>query len=180
MVSGGTAEIDIIFDDGTEDVRLPECVVRGVQWRILEGFVDAEGIAVARENAKQASKRRSEAEAAKSAAFSAEVERVRSDPAYAHLSQNKANLSSSKHAAANIREDLKKHLPGIKFSVRVHSHSSVEVRYGEGTVTKDVVKPILEKYSTGYFDTLSDCHLAKSSPFNLVYGGVEHVWAQAG
>lgn len=69
---------------------------------------------------------------------------------------------------------------GIKFSVRVHSHSSVEVRYDKGATTQDAVKPLLQKYSTGYYDSASDCHLAKSSPFNLVYGGVEHVWAQAG
>ena len=177
-VTGGNAGYDIIWENGTESKKIPECIIRGVQWRILEGFVDTAGIAGARVLAKQESKRRSEAEAARSAAFSAEVQRVRSDPAYAHLSQDKA-ARSSKLASANIRADLKKHLPGIKFSVRSHSHSSIDIRFDEGTTTRNAVNAIVGKYSTGYYDSFSDCHLARSSPFNLVYGGVEHVWAQA-
>lgn len=91
-MTGGSAEYDIIWDDGTESKKIPECIIRGVQWRILDGFVDADGIVAARAHAEQESKRRSEAEAAQRAAFSAEVERLRRDPACAHLSQDKANL----------------------------------------------------------------------------------------
>jgi hypothetical protein len=179
-MTGGSATYDVIWDDGSENTMVPECIIRGVQWRILDGFVDADGIAAARAFAKQESKRRSEAETARAAAFSAEVQRLRIDPAYAHLSQDKVDRSSSKLAAANIRADLKKHLPDVKFSVRSHSHSSIEIRFHEGATTRDAVKAIVGKYTTGYYDSLSDCHLASSSPFNTVYGGVEHVWAQEG
>jgi Large polyvalent protein associated domain 30 len=31
MQTGGRAEFDIVFDDGTETRHLPECIIRGVQ-----------------------------------------------------------------------------------------------------------------------------------------------------
>src|SRR5271167_1901854 len=43
--TGGGADFDIVFDNGTESLRLPECILRGVQWRIYEEIATPEEIA---------------------------------------------------------------------------------------------------------------------------------------
>lgn len=177
IVTGGNAEFDAIWDDGTESRRVPECIVRGVQWKLLdEPIVTQEGIELARANARMETKRRGEAQAARAAAFSAKAQAFRVDPAFAHLSQEKG-IYSWKLAAKNIRADLKKYFAGVKFSVR-SSHDSIDIRFRAGSTTRAAVKAITDKFVTGYYDSLSDCHLSQDSPFNVVFGGVEHIWAQ--
>jgi len=36
VVMGGTAMIDVVFEDGTISRGIPEGIIRGVQWNILE------------------------------------------------------------------------------------------------------------------------------------------------
>ena len=53
---------------------------------------------------------------------------LKADPAYAHLEQG-SDEHSGKLAAANIRRELKKAYPGIKFSVRKEHYGSVNIFY---------------------------------------------------
>jgi len=62
-------------------------------------------------------------------------------------------------AASNIRKELKKEFPGIKFSVRSKSFSmgnSVDIDYTDGPAIS-AVNLIIEKYQYGTFDGMTDC-----------------------
>jgi hypothetical protein len=49
ILSGGKAEFDIVWENGTESLRTPEALVRGgVQWRVLDGIATADEIAAMR------------------------------------------------------------------------------------------------------------------------------------
>ena len=74
MHMGGSANFDIVFDNGTETRGLPECILRGVQWRVYADVVRPEEIAFLREHAaSEGERKRLEAdEAAKK--FAADVD----------------------------------------------------------------------------------------------------------
>lgn len=47
IATGGRAAFDIVFDCGSFSKQLPECILRGVQWRVLDETVTAPTIAAA-------------------------------------------------------------------------------------------------------------------------------------
>jgi len=63
-------------------------------------------------------------------------------------------------AAKNIRIELKAAFPGVKFSVsskRFSMGDSIDVRWTDGPTTKQV-DAIINKYSAGSFDGVTDCY----------------------
>ena len=113
MMMGGSANFDIVFDNGTETRGLPECILRGVQWRIYADVARPEEIAVLREHATSEGERKrlEAAEAAKK--FAAEVEALRVDPRYSKLKKTGENDGGGKLVAANLRIELKAAFPGV-------------------------------------------------------------------
>src|SRR5471030_820126 len=53
VVSGGHAQFDIVHDCVKFSKRLPECILRGVQWEVLNEIVDAEEINILCETRKK-------------------------------------------------------------------------------------------------------------------------------
>lgn len=170
MVSGGHAEFDIVHDCGKFTKRLPECILRGVQWEILDEIADAEEIHRLCENAetREAEARCEEEE--QTARFNAEVERLKTAEEYAYLEQG--NCSSGKLAAKNIRKELKQ-FKGVKFSVRNRHYGSVDVNWTDGP-TLEKVKAIINKYKDGYFNSMQDIYEYSASPFNTVFGSAQY------
>jgi hypothetical protein len=63
-------------------------------------------------------------------------------------------------AASEIRKELKKQFPGIKFTVRSESYSggsSIRVRWEDGP-TIDSIDKIINKYQYGSFDGMTDMY----------------------
>ena len=181
VVMGGAASFDVVFEDGTESKGLPESIVRGVQWRILDDVATADEIATLRGGAIL---KRQEDEAqrkAKAKAFSARVAELRADPRYSHLRQTtKDKYGSAARAAANIRAELKRAFPGVKFSVRSETYSggdSIDVRWTDGPLAKDV-ENIAQKYRAGSFDGMTDCYNFVSSPWTAVFGDARHIFCE--
>jgi hypothetical protein len=80
-------------------------------------------------------------------------------------------------AAKNIRIELKKAFPTIKFSVRTDKFSggnSVDVEWTDGPTTKQV-ESITSKYQYGSFDGMTDCYNYGSRLWNEVFGGSKYV-----
>lgn len=171
---GGRPEFDIVFEDGSYSSRLPESILRGVQWDILENVVSSDRLAELLE----ANQKKTAADTLKrkqdAAAWAAEVERVKTAPEYAHLKHGE-NQYSAKSAAANLRADLKKHFPGCKFSVRKSSHNAVNVSWTDGPTEKEV-KAYSDKYEGGGFDGMTDCSYWDGSPFIDVFGGCQYLF----
>lgn len=112
-------------------------------------------------------------ESDKKAAFAAEVERIKSAPEFAHLTQY-GQYSKTADIAKNIRADLKKHFTGVKFSVTKRYHSSISVKWIDGPTSKQV-EEITGKYQCGTFDGMTDCAGWNETPFDIVFGGIDYL-----
>ncbi|AVF38068.1 LPD29 domain-containing protein [Rahnella sikkimica] len=174
MVSGGYAEFDIVHDCGKFTKRLPECILRGVQWKILDEVADAEEIQRLCANAEECAEKEKIEEENNAFLFSAEMERLKTATEYSQLEQG--DCSSGKLAAKNIRKELKQ-FKGVKFSVRNRHYSSVDVNWTDGP-TLEKVKTIINKYKDGCFNAMQDIYEYSASPFNTVFGSAQYPSAQ--
>ncbi len=83
--------------------------------------------------------------------------------------------SGGKEAAKNIRIDLKRHFPDVKFSV-TSDYSKVQINWQDGPTTKEVEK-ITDKYESHETDETGDFRDYKPSLFNKIFGGSKFVFA---
>lgn len=187
IVSGPEAHVDIVWDDGTICHRAPESIMRGVQWRFLdEPDATQEDVNDALVFAQQEQERWEAEEKARRVAFDNEVEALRHGDDFSYMEQidpEGGYCDKTKLAAKNIRKLLKKTFPGTKFSVRKESHGSLWVSWRRedehDALNQMLVRKELERFDTSYFDHYSDCSRSSDSPFNVVFGGVRHITAQA-
>jgi len=159
---GGRAEFDIVFLSGSFSRRLPECILRGVQWRILDRPGSEAEIATTIANAEAVQARLAAEVTAADVAHEAELARLRAVPEHAALRQGDER-HGGKLAAANIRVELRRAFPGVKFSVRVPHHGSVYVRWTSGP-TRQEVEAIANRYQGGHFDGMEDIYRSARSP----------------
>lgn len=173
-VSGGSARVDVVFANGHQAHAVPESIVRGIQWRISDQVASAEEIAAALAHAAcvQAQKRAAEDEA--KAAHAAEVVRLQGAHEFVHLTQGDDRYSG-KLAASNIRTELRRAFPGVKFSVRKSSHGTVNVGWIDGP-TEAEVKDIAGRYKRGHFNGMEDIYEDERPAWCEVFGGAEYVF----
>lgn len=173
--AGGAATFDIVFDDGTISKRIPEAIARGVQWRIFPEIWGQNRIVDALVKAEEIAAANAAAAAAKSAAFAADVDRLTTAPDFSHLTRcNPSNGRDGKLVGANIRAELKKRFPGVKFSVRKSDYSSVCVNWIDGPTTSQV-DDVVSPFKGGRFDSSQDLSSFENSPFIAVFGGVQYL-----
>lgn len=100
---------------------------------------------------------------------------------YPDLIQEKDSVKKGATLAAkNIRIELKKAFPGVKFSVKSEYYSggnSVNVYWTDGPTTEQVEK-ITGKYQEGSFDGMTDCYNYEENLFSDVFGGAKYVMEQ--
>lgn len=80
-------------------------------------------------------------------------------------------------AAKNIRIELKRAFPLIKFSVKTSQYSmgnSVRIGWEDGPSTEQV-DAITEKYQGGSFDGMTDCYDYSKNTWNEVFGSAKYV-----
>lgn len=108
----------------------------------------------------------------------AAVLELRANPEYSHLKQTSpVSVGSHTLAASNIRAELKKAFPGVKFSVTSKSFAngnSIDVRWTDGPILSAVDK-ITDKYSGGTFDGMTDCYNYNSSAWTAVFGSSKYI-----
>lgn len=83
-------------------------------------------------------------------------------------------------AARNIRKELKKKFPGVKFSVTSESYSmgdNVNVKWQDGPTIKQV-ESITDKYSRGSFNSMEDIYEddKEGRAFTSVFGGTKYLF----
>lgn len=81
-------------------------------------------------------------------------------------------------AAKNIRKELKKAFPAIKFSVRSSSYSggnSINVDYVDG-VARVEVEAIVNKYQYGSFNGMEDIYEYSRDYWNDAFGGTKYLF----
>lgn len=173
---GGSADFDIVYTNGTESKRLPECILYGVQWKILDKIAPAEEISRMLEFLRSENARKDVEEQKKSADFHAAVLTLRADPQHAYLQQTGPDTSSSgsKLVAVNLRRQLKKAYPGVKFSVTMQGYDSVSIIWTDGPTTAEI-REIAGMYQAGSFDGMNDIYEYSRSPWTTVFGGSKYV-----
>jgi hypothetical protein len=82
-------------------------------------------------------------------------------------------------AARNIRKELKKAFPGVKFSVRSHGYSGgndIRIEWADGPTLK-AVKEITNKYQEGHFDEMTDSYnYDRQNVWTEVFGGTKYIF----
>lgn len=75
----------------------------------------------------------------------------------------------------NIRTELKRNFPGVKFSVKKESYDCYNITWNDGPTTEQV-DAIVGKYKTGTFDAYTDYHGSEDNPFSVQFGGVDYIF----
>jgi hypothetical protein len=176
IVMGGIAEFDIVFESGTISRMIPESIVRGVQWEIYDEIASQDEIDAALMFAQAEDIRKTEEE--RLGAIEREKSRISFREQHPELETTGGKKSGGVLCAANIRKELKKAFPGIKFYI--HSdYSSVNIHWTDGPTAKEL-KAITDKYENGSFDGMTDCYNYASDAWNDVFGGVNYVFEERG
>jgi hypothetical protein len=100
--------------------------------------------------------------------------------AHPELTPVSSELRGHVLAAKNIRVELKRAFPGVKFSVRGKSYSggnSIDVSWVDGPTSKQVDE-IIQKYSGGSFDGMTDCYNYSRDPFTAAFGDSKYIFAR--
>lgn len=177
IVMGGRATIDVAFPEYVSHA-IPESIVRGVQWYIYEAIETKEVIDLCLGIANKAVevKKQSNIEKGK-----ARDQRRSELPAlYPHLISMNGEMKYRGHTlgAKNLRIELKKAFPSVKFSVRSESYSggdSININWTDGPLTEDVEK-ISNKYQEGNFDGMADIYnYNHDNVWPDVFGGAKYV-----
>lgn len=171
--SGGNASFSVVFDNGYISKAVPEAIIRGVQWRVLDETATAEDIAETLARAACAKATASVAASNAKARFAEAIAQLRADPAHSALLQSE-DAHSDKIATKNIRAELKAAFKGVKFSVRNRDYGSVDISWADGPTTASVDK-IVNKYQRGHFNGMEDIYEDAASPWNHVFGGAKYV-----
>jgi hypothetical protein len=172
---GGRAEFDVAFDNHLSK-RLPECIVRGVQWEIFTEVATADEIVemIAKANASVAAANEAERVANERRATEREAHRA----AHPELIQarDKPDWSPSRVAAENIRRELKKAFPTVKFAVKKDGYDCVRVHWTDGPTVK-MVQKITGKYEGYTRDGWNDDILVSDADatFADVFGSPKYV-----
>ena len=110
-----------------------------------------------------------------------ENEKERLKTVYPYLIKaEETKLSQYALGAKNIKTELARAFPGIKFSVTSESYSmgcSIDVRWTDGP-TEEKVRKITSKYQYGHFDGMDDLYNYSDEVFTDVFGGAKYVSEQ--
>lgn len=158
---------DVALADGREWLA---SMMQADRWIISNQFAEPHYMDFLRAAvaAKKATDTANETAAAQS--FAKAVERIKSENPHLIVG------SGCVVAAKNIRAELKRAFPGIKFSVRTSRYSggnSIDVEWTDGP-NSDQVDKIISKYEYGHFDGMTDCYNNSDSPWNCTFGSTKY------
>lgn len=176
IMTGGSASFDIVFTNGSISTGLPECILRGVQWRIYdeEPLATAEEITAMLDAAKATELAR--IEAARVAAEARKVEAAKLPGEFPFLTpvSAKPGVRNEKVGLANIRAHLKHAFPGIKFSVTCPRGYGTSIAWTMGP-SSESVRSLLDRYKTEDFDGMQDCSISRDTVWPEVFGGTDSI-----
>jgi len=179
IVTGGRAHMDVVFEDGTISKQIPESIIRTGGWKVFDEVATEEEIdkqlvlaaaeKIRRELDVQAEKERQERR---------RMENIRT---YHYLLKkaDKPDWSDHRLAAVNIRRELSRAFPGVKFTVKSKSYTggdSINIGWLNGPTGREVAG-ITNKYQEGSFDGMTDCYnYDPDESFRGTFGGAKYVF----
>ena len=168
---GGSADFDVVFESGNISRRIPECIIRCVQWRISDQIATPDEINELLVHAEQERQRKILEENQQKEAHARAMEKIREENP--HLTP--LGASKKDPATKNLKKELKLAFPGIKFSVR-GDYNSINVNIVEGDVETSAVEEIAKKYQQGHFNGMIDMYESEENPWADVFGGRHYVF----
>lgn len=173
-VMGGNAHFDIVWDNGTQSLKIPEALIRSsVQWRVYDEVVTQTEIDAAWRQLEIVQADKAAQEAIRQAAFSAEKDRLLA--AYPQLKLRADEEYDAKRAVLNIRLLLKAQWPKVKFSVRRPSFSTINISWEDGPTQREV-DAIVDQFSAGHFDGMQDIYESKITPWTSLFGSADYIF----
>lgn len=153
--------------------------IRGIHTEITGRTIPESDIPALLVKVEQAKEEREERERRDAEERAAAIAKIRAENP--HLTQEGQNkkLWGPTLAAANIRTELKRAFPGVKFSVRSEKYSggdSVNIGWTDGPLL-DAVKTITDKYQEGHFNGMEDIY--EHNHNNLwpgCFGGAKYIF----
>ncbi|WP_076069883.1 LPD29 domain-containing protein [Sphingomonas montana] len=173
VVEGGRAFVDVVWLNGNRSRRVPEAIVRSVQWTVRDTVAGDNELKSALANAEQTEARNRNEATTAAQAHAAEVARVKIAPELAALEQGDDQYSGTL-AAKNLRKQLKAAFPGIPFSVRKRHHGSVTIAWTDGPTTAEV-EQIASAYKGGSYDGMDDSYSRTKSAWCETFGGADYI-----
>lgn len=176
-----TIDLDTLIESRHDALTLswPSEGQRGIHTEITDKVLSEDEVRDIEARAVVAKAEREEAErqaAAKRAQDRADLER--SFPYLIKLKESKQNPWSL--GAKNLRTELSRNFPGIKFSVRSESYSggdSIHVSWTDGP-TSEKVKDISDKYQKNDFNGMEDISESRHALWPTIYGGANYVFEE--
>jgi hypothetical protein len=177
VAMGGGAFFDVVFDDGTISRGIPEAIVRGVQWEISDQVASPEEIEEALLFAEAEKVKKDDAARRKKEFL--EKERRELPGRYPFLTPRDGRISPWALGAKNLRTELSRAFPGVKFRVTSKSYtggSSIDIHWCDGPISRQV-QEIANRYQMGSFDGMTDSYTYNHNPFPNVFGGAKYVFS---
>lgn len=92
---------------------------------------------------------------------------------YPHLNIVTEKYGGGKLVAPNIRIELKKHFPKVKFSV-TSDHSSVTIKWEDGPSARQI-REVTDKFKRGYWNGQNESYENVPTAFNQTFGAVQYI-----
>lgn len=175
MSTGGRCEVNIAFEYGGRALRLPECILMGVQWKLLDQVKTGEEVAAILAKAlsyEATEKAKKDEAAARFKAAQAVALEAGKKLGLIPVVEFQATGKRGSAAAYNLRAELK--AAGIKSRVKQDGYSAIDVR-DVATADLERAKQIGAKYKAGRFDGMTDCYDYDPCPWGSVFGDVQYV-----
>lgn len=186
---GGSADCDIVWENGTKSLRIPEAIIYGVQWRVHWGDIASQKVIdLLLSNVERVKSIHAYEKQEETRKFDAEKQRLLAAPQYKRLIRMTDAQAEAKSkdkwacscvvASQNIRKLLKLHFPGVKFSVTTSKYSggdSIRVKWMDGP-TNERVKKVTDPFTGSTFDGMQDLKSYVHTPFNTLFGDSDHVF----
>lgn len=168
-------EFSAVFTDGTICRGMPVHLLEGREgWTVLDERATGGEVASLLRVAKHAAFEMAEEIKNKKAAFDAEKLKISTTGELAAFLTQGEDQYSGKLAITNIRKELKREFPGIKFAARLPNYGSIYISWTDGP-TVGMVEAIVSKYKSGSFNSSEDIYENRPTPFNMIFGGSDYV-----
>jgi hypothetical protein len=172
-VTGGNANFEIIFNNGNKSIIPEALLLKSVQWKVLDEIINEEEIKnlyLFYEETMEKERKKKEREGEEKEKLMYKLLKE-----YNYLEQG--NDCSGTLANKNIRKELKKAFPEIKFSIRKIHYGSITISYNDGIPEKDV-ETIVLKYEEGNFNGMEDIYEYNNNVFPKLFGGAKYIFIE--
>ena len=170
-VAGGSAHVDILWEDGSQSAMLPEALLRSsVQWTLYGNVETQETVAKMRQRANEYADASERKRAYEAEQFAKTTEDLRKEYPWLLNADQEANTVT--RASKNIRAMLKRAFPTVKFSVKKSSHSTVDITWTDGPITRQV-EEYTRPFEAGRFNGMEDIFDYKRTPWNTLFGAID-------